>query len=159
MYIVCIYTLYKIPTEGNKRRRAADTLSKVRLIIISYDKRLRRMREGILQIAIYRRGIRVLDFLPYRSTERPTRAKRIVYLRAHQNGYLVVTGRNSFTYGDFYDIRDEKEDEECARGEKENYSRPVLHSVTYGNRANLPTCPFVVVRSLSARYLSRWRGL
>lgn len=69
--------------------------------------------------------IYVLDYLPCRSTERPTRTKRIVYLRAHQNGYLVVTGRNSFTYEDFYDIRDEEE-VWGVRGEKENYSRPLF---------------------------------
>lgn len=51
-----------------------------------------------------------------------TRAcERMVYLRAHQNGYLLVTGRNSFTYGGgFYDTftRGEKEGEEReAKGE------------------------------------------
>lgn len=62
-------------------------------------------------------------------------SKGIVYLRAHWNGYLVVTGRNSFTYGGFYDARDEKEGEggggkEGDARQKENYSRLVFHTAS-----------------------------
>lgn len=89
--------------------------------------------------------IYVLDYLPCRSTERPTRAKRTVYLRAHQNGYLVVTGRNSFTYEDFYDIRDEEE-VWGVRGDKENYSRPLFFSFNDLREPRQPSDPRLAIR-------------